>query len=41
MRVHSPLVGIYGPSLTCKHRGFSAPLVRFVAPQVGAPSDQY
>ena len=41
MRVHSPLVGVYGPSLTCKHWGFSAPHVSFVAPQVGAPSYHY
>ena len=39
MRVHSPVVGVYGPSLTCKHWGFSPPPVGFVALQVEAPSD--
>ena len=41
MRVDSPLVGVYGPSLTCKHWSFSTPPVGFVAPQVGAPSYHY
>ena len=39
MRVHSPLVGVYGPSLTCRHWGFSVSPTDFVAPQVEAPSD--
>ena len=39
MRVHSPLVGVYGPSLICRHWGFSAPPADFVAPQVEVPSD--
>ena len=38
MRVHSPLVGVYGPSLTCRHWGFSVPPVGFVAPRVEVPS---
>ena len=41
MRVHSPLVGVYGPSLTCRHCDFLVPLADFVAPQVEAPSDYY
>ena len=39
MRVHSPLMGVYGPSLTCRHWGFLVPPVDFVAPKVEAPSD--
>ena len=38
MRVHSPLVGVYGLSLTCRHWGFSIPPVDFVAPRVEVPS---
>ena len=38
MRVHSPLVGVYGPSLTCRHWGFSVPPVGFVAPRVEVSS---
>ena len=39
MRVHSPLVGVYGPSLTCRHWGFFVPPADVVAPQVEAPFD--
>ena len=39
MRVHSPLVGVYGFSLTCRDWGFFVSPVDFVAPQVEAPSD--
>ena len=38
MRVHSPLVGVYGPSLFCMHWGFSVPPASFVAPRVEVPS---
>ena len=38
MRVHSPLVGVYGPSLTCRRWGFSVPPAGFVAPGVEVPS---
>ena len=38
MRVHSPLVGVYGLSLTYRHWGFSVPLVGFVTPRVEVPS---
>ena len=41
MRLHSPLVGVYGPLLTCRHWGFLVSLAGFVAPQVEAPSDYY
>ena len=41
MRVHSPLVGVYGPSLTYRHWGFLASPTDFVAPQVEAPSNYY
>ena len=40
MRVRSPLVGVYGPSLTCRHWGFFVPPIGFVAPQVEVPSAQ-
>ena len=39
MRVHSHLVGAYGPSFTCRHWGFLVSHTDFVAPQVEAPSD--
>ena len=38
MRVYSPLVGVYGPSLICRHWGFYVPLVGFIAPRVEVPS---
>ena len=38
MRVHSPWVGVYSPSLTCRHWGFFVPPADFVAPKVEAPS---
>ena len=38
MRVHSPLVGVYGPSLTCRNWGFYVLPVGFVAPRVEVPS---
>ena len=41
MRLHSPLVGVYGPSLTCRHWGFMVSSVDFVTPQVEAPSYYY
>ena len=37
MRVHSPLVGVYGPSLFCMHWGFSIPPVGFVSLRVEVP----
>ena len=40
MRVHSPLVGVYGPSLTRRNWGFSILPVGFVAPRVEVPSAQ-
>ena len=40
MRLHSPLVGVYGPSLTCRHWGFLVSPADFVAPQVEASSVQ-
>ena len=39
MRVHSLLVGVYGPSLMCRYWGFSVPPTDFVAPRVEVPSD--
>ena len=41
MRLHSPLGGVCGPSLTCRHWGFLVSPVDFVAPQMEAPSDYY
>ena len=38
MRVHSPWVGVCGPSLTCRHWGFFVPPTEYVASQVEAPS---
>ena len=38
MRLHSPLVGVYGPSLTCRNLGFFVPPIGFVAPRVEGPS---
>ena len=40
MRVHSPLVGVYGPSLTCRHWDFFGPPIGSAVLQVGAPSVQ-
>ena len=39
IRVHSPLGGVYGPSLFCMHLGSFEPLVGSAAPQVEASSD--
>ena len=39
MRVHSPLVGVCDPSLTCMHWVPYESLVGFDALQVGSPSD--
>ena len=41
MRVHSPLAGVYGLVLTCRHWGFLVSPTDFVSPQVEAPSDYY
>ena len=41
MRLHSPLVGVYGPSLTCRHWGFLVSPADFVSPQVEVLSDYY
>ena len=38
MRVHSLLVGVYGPSLSCMHLGSFEPTVGSSAPQVEGPS---
>ena len=38
MRVHSPLVGVYGPSLFCMHSGSFEPPVGSTVPQVKGPS---
>ena len=38
MRAHSPLVGVYGPSLSCMNLGSFEPLIGSVAPQVETPS---
>ena len=38
MKVHSPWVGVYGPSLIFRYWGFFVPPVDFVVPQVEAPS---
>ena len=40
MRVHSLLVGVYGPSLSCMHWDFFRPLVGSAVLRVGAPSVQ-
>ena len=39
MRVHSPLVGVCDPSLTCRHWVLYEPPVGSTALQVGSPSD--
>ena len=39
MRVNSPLVGVYGPSLFCMHWDFCEPPGGFTVPQLYAPSD--
>ena len=40
MRVHSPLVGVYGPSLFCMHLGSFEPPVGSVVHRVEDPSGQ-
>ena len=40
MKVHSPLVGVYCPSLFCMHLGSFEPPVGSTVPQVGDPSGQ-
>ena len=38
MRVHSPLVGVYGPSLFYMHLGSFEPLIGSAVPQVEGQS---
>ena len=40
MRVNSPLVGVYGPLLTCRNWDFFGPPVGSAVLRVGAPSTQ-
>ena len=40
MRVHSPLVGVYGPSLFCMHLSSFEPPAGSAVPRVGDPFGQ-
>ena len=40
MRVNSPFMGVYGPSLFCMHLGSFEPPVGSAVPPVGDPSGQ-